>query len=71
MKASGRLLFVNKKKQKNFLHLLPRRRVECALAFHHFTSQHSIIAPGPIGQSFFASFCSQKDDSSCASGPPP
>ena len=41
------LLFVNKKKQKNFIHSLsPLRRVECALAFHHLHPP-SISSPSP------------------------
>jgi hypothetical protein len=42
------LLFVNKKKQKNFIHSRPAFPVE----------------PTANGKSFFASFCSQKEDSS-------
>jgi hypothetical protein len=47
--ARKSLLFLKKKKQKNFFSQGARRLQE----------------PASNGQSFFASFCSQKEDSSC------
>jgi hypothetical protein len=47
---------VNEKKQKDFIHLLCHRRASLA-------PPAGTVAPPPIGHSFFASFCSQKEDS--------
>jgi len=59
----GRLLFVNKKKQKNFIHLpasTPGNEHIGGAACVREDAQVTAIT-ATRGESFFASFCSQKE----------